>query len=90
MLFRSKFGLDGCLDLNLASLSFGQQKKIALLRIFLNDSNLLIMDEPCVGLDNQTQNYLSNFINDELKLGKSVLFSSHIDLDINSDKLSLS
>ena len=88
--FLQKFGLDGCLDLNLASLSFGQQKKIALLRIFLNDSNLLIMDEPCVGLDNQTQNYLSNFINDELKLGKSVLFSSHIDLDINSDKLSLS
>ena len=88
--FLQKFGLDGCLDLNLASLSFGQQKKIALLRIFLNDSNLLIMDEPCVGLDNQTQNYLSNFINDELKLGKSVLFSSHIDLDINSDKLNLS
>ena len=48
------------------------------------------MDEPCVGLDNQTQNYLSNFINGELKLGKSVLFSSHIDLDINSDKLNLS
>lgn len=88
--FLQKFGLDGFLDLNLANLSFGQQKKIALLRIFLNDSNLLIMDEPCVGLDNQTQNYLSNFINDELKLGKSVLFSSHIDLDINSDKLSLS
>lgn len=85
-----EFGLDKSLDINLSSLSFGQQKKIALLRVFLNDSDLILLDEPCVGLDNKTQEYLCKFLNDELKLGKSILFSSHISLDINSEKLNLS
>ena len=85
-----QFGLNKSLDINLSSLSFGQQKKIALLRVFLNDSDLLVLDEPCVGLDQQSQEYLCTFINNELTLGKSILFSSHISLDINSETLNLS
>ena len=85
-----QFGLNKSLDINLSSLSFGQQKKIALLRVFLNDSDLLVLDEPCVGLDQQSQEYLCTFINNELTLGKSILFSSHISLDINSEALNLS
>ena len=85
----AQFGLDKSLDINLSSLSFGQQKKIALLRVFLNDSDLLILDEPCVGLDYQSQEYLCTFLNNELTLGKSILFSSHISLDINSEILNL-
>ena len=85
-----QFGLNKSLDINLSSLSFGQQKKIALLRVFLNDSDLLVLDEPCVGLDQQSQKYLCTFINNELTLGKSILFSSHISLDINSEVLNLS
>ena len=84
-----QFGLNKSLDINLSSLSFGQQKKIALLRVFLNDSDLLVLDEPCVGLDQQSQEYLCTFINNELTLGKSILFSSHISLDINSEALNL-
>jgi heme exporter protein A len=85
----TQFGLDKSFDINLSSLSFGQQKKIALLRVFLNDSDLLILDEPCVGLDYQSQEYLCTFLNNELTLGKSILFSSHISLDINSEILNL-
>jgi heme exporter protein A len=85
----TQFGLDKSFDINLSSLSFGQQKKIALLRVFLNDSDLLILDEPCVGLDHQSQEYLCAFLNRELTLGKSILFSSHISLDINSEILNL-
>jgi heme exporter protein A len=85
----TQFGLDRSLDINLSNLSFGQQKKIALLRVFLNDSDLLILDEPCVGLDHQSQEYLCTFLNNELTLGKSILFSSHISLDINSEILNL-
>ena len=44
-------GLEKLLDVMVANLSYGQQKKLALLRLFLNDSDLLILDEPCVGLD---------------------------------------
>jgi heme exporter protein A len=87
--YLNQFGLNKNLDTNLSSLSFGQQKKIALLRVFLNDSDLLVLDEPCVGLDQQSQEHLCTFINNELKLGKSILFSSHISLNINSEVLNI-
>ncbi len=87
--YLSIFNLDKSLDVNIANLSFGQQKKIALLRLFLNNSDLLILDEPCVGLDMNTQKILVEFLNEELLNGKAVLFSSHISLDIVSDSLSI-
>jgi heme exporter protein A len=87
--YLSIFDLDKSLDINIANLSFGQQKKIALLRLFLNNSDLLILDEPCVGLDTNSQKILIEFLNQELLNGKAVLFSSHISLDIFSDSLSI-
>ena len=67
----------------------GNKKRTAFLREFLNDSDLLVLDEPCVGLDQQSQKYLCTFLNNELTLGKSILFSSHISLDITSEVLNL-
>src|SRR6056300_1444231 len=64
-------------DLQQPLIEFGLDKSL--------DINLL--DEPCVGLDTQSQNYLCSFLNNELKLKKSILFSSHISLGINSEKL---
>ena len=87
--YLSIFDLDKSLDINIANLSFGQQKKIALLRLFLNSSDILILDEPCVGLDMNTQKILVEFLNQELLNAKVVLFSSHISLDIVSDSLSI-
>jgi heme exporter protein A len=46
----TKFDLMNKLDVTLGNLSFGQQKKIALLRIFINDADLILLDEPFVGL----------------------------------------
>ena len=83
------FGLNKSLDVNIANLSFGQQKKISLLRLFLNNSDLLILDEPCVGLDNNTQQILVDFLKNELEKHKAVLYSSHIKLDFMSDTLNI-
>ena len=83
------FGLNKSLDINIANLSFGQQKKISLLRLFLNNSDLLILDEPCVGLDNNTQEILADFLKKELEKHKAVLYSSHIKLDFTSDTLNI-
>ena len=46
------------LDVNVANLSYGQQKKLALLRLYLNESDLIVLDEPLVGLDRETLNHL--------------------------------
>ena len=78
------------LDVRVANLSFGQQKKLALLRVFLNNSNLLILDEPFVGLDNETQKTLSNFLNEQLENNKILIFTSHISCEINSEALNIS
>ena len=77
------------LDVRVANLSFGQQKKLALLRVFLNNSNLLILDEPFVGLDKSAQNLLSSFLNKELSQKKGLIYTSHIECDLNSEILNL-
>ena len=87
--YLSVFDLDKSLDINIANLSFGQQKKIALLRLFLNRSDLLILDEPCVGLDTNSQEILVDFLKKELANGKGIIYSSHIFLDFDSDSLGI-
>ena len=81
--------LKSSLDVMVASLSFGQQKKLALLRVFLNDAELIVLDEPCVGLDKKSQDILCSFVADEIINGKSIIYSSHISLDINAEVLNL-
>jgi len=71
-------------DVTVSNLSFGQQKKLALLRVFLNNSDLIILDEPFVGLDESANSELTSFLNNELENNKSVIFTSHIPCNINS------
>lgn len=77
------------LDVNVANLSYGQQKKLGLLRLFLNSSDLIILDEPLVGLDKETQIILTDFLTDQLKENKTLIFTSHIGCDIDSKTLLL-
>lgn len=77
-------------DVIVANLSFGQQKKLALLRIFLNNSDLIVLDEPFVGLDTETQKILSQFLNNELDKNKSIIYTSHIPCEIESKILEIS
>ena len=77
------------LDVNVANLSYGQQKKLGLLRLFLNNSDLIILDEPFVGLDKETQIILTDFLTDQLKENKTLIYTSHIECDIDSKTLLL-
>ena len=77
------------LDVNVANLSYGQQKKLGLLRLFLNNSDLIILDEPFVGLDKETQIILTDFLKDQLKENKTLIYTSHIECDIDSKTLLL-
>ena len=76
-------------DVNVANLSYGQQKKLGLLRLFLNSSDLIVLDEPFVGLDKETQIILTNFLTDQLKENKTFIYTSHIECDIDSKTLLL-
>ena len=82
-------GFKKILDVNVANLSYGQQKKLALLRLFLNESDLIVLDEPFVGLDKETQEILNNFLVSQLNKNKAIIYSSHISCPIDSKELLL-
>jgi len=62
---------------------------LALLRVFLNDSDLLVLDEPCVGLDKNSKDILCSFLRDQKEDKKALIFSSHLSLDIDSEYVNL-
>ena len=61
-----------------ASLSFGQQKKLALIRVLAKSSELMVLDEPLVGLDQATADQLSSFLVQKLSEGVGLILTSHI------------
>ena len=87
--YHDKLELNKYRDVTVSNLSFGQQKKLALLRVFLNNSDLIILDEPFVGLDDGAHTILTSFLNDELNNNKSLVFTSHIPCNINSKILEI-
>jgi heme exporter protein A len=74
----NKFGLSHVQDELTASLSFGQQKKLALIRVLAQSSDLLVLDEPFVGLDQATADQLNSFLAQKISLGVGLILTSHI------------
>lgn len=84
-----KFDLMNKLDVTLGNLSFGQQKKIALLRIFINKADLILLDEPFVGLDTDMCEILSDHLNKKVEEGSGLIFTSHIASGIKANNFNL-
>ena len=74
-----RFNLRRHIDNSVGTLSFGQQKKLSLMRVINSDKNILILDEPFVGLDQNSKEFLKNFMEAKVKENKTVIFTSHID-----------
>jgi len=85
----TKFDLTNKLDVTLGNLSFGQQKKIALLRIFINEADLILLDEPFVGLDIEMCEILSDHLNKKVEEGSGLIFTSHIASGIRANNFNL-
>jgi heme exporter protein A len=73
-----KFGLSHVQDELTASLSFGQQKKLALIRVLAQSSGLFVLDEPFVGLDQATADQLNSFLAQKISQGVGLILTSHI------------
>ena len=66
------------LDIRCSEMSLGMKRRLAILNCFMNDPDILILDEPTSGLDLDMQQEFVNFINEEKKRSKTILFSSHL------------
>lgn len=58
--------------------SKGMKQKVAIIAAFMHDPQVLILDEPTSGLDPLMQNEFIRLVQEEKKLGKTILISSHI------------
>lgn len=74
----SLFEITDALDLPIASYSHGMQQKIILISAFIHEPELLILDEPFVGLDPKATITLKNLMRDYCQQGKIILFSTHV------------
>ena len=59
-------------------LSTGMKQKVSIARTFVNNPEVLILDEPTLGLDVVTSRSIIEFIKESKKLNKCILFSTHI------------
>ncbi len=64
-----------------ATLSGGMKRRTAILRAILAPSELIIMDEPFTGLDEETKEKVMDYIR-ERTTGKLLIFSTHQEEDI--------
>ena len=74
------------LDLNrkYQELSHGNKQKVGLVQAFMHNPELLILDEPTIGLDPVIQRELKLMLQEAVQAGKTVLLSSHVLSDVES------
>lgn len=73
-------GLLGYEDVTVAQMSAGQQRRVALARLWLSDAPLWILDEPLTAIDKQGVSTLIALFEHHVKQGGMVLLTTHQDL----------
>ncbi|PSL06959.1 ABC-2 type transport system ATP-binding protein [Haloactinopolyspora alba] len=65
-------------DRKIGELSTGNRKKVAIVQAFMHRPDVLVLDEPTVGLDPLLQREVLNLVRERRADGCAVLFSSHL------------
>ena len=79
--YAKMFEIEDKLNDTIESFSHGMKQKIALISALAHDPKILIMDEPFVGLDPKAVFDVKEVMNEMIKEGKTIFFSTHI-LDV--------
>lgn len=72
------FEIEGDLNDFLKGFSHGMKQKVALIGALVHDPDVIILDEPMVGLDAKSAFNLKNLMRERCDRGKSVFFSTHV------------
>ncbi len=74
-----KFGLRDVLDRKIRWLSYGQRRRLQVAREFLHKSDLLILDEPTVGMDVLARHSFLDYCRETVKeQNKTIFYTTHI------------
>ncbi|MGF1739702.1 cytochrome c biogenesis heme-transporting ATPase CcmA [Vibrio profundum] len=82
-----KVGLVGREDVAVAHLSAGQQRRVALARLWLSRQPLWILDEPLTAIDKQGVKVLEQVFLRHASEGGMVMLTTHQDIFLNHDSL---
>jgi heme exporter protein A len=83
----ANLGLVGLEDIPVRMLSAGQQRRVALARLWISDAKLWMLDEPFTAVDKKGVTLLQEQFKLQLKRGGSILLTSHQDLTEHFDDL---
>lgn len=72
-----KFGMEDFLYNKIEKLSTGQMQKVNLARCCIHDPKYYILDEATSGLDILSSQIILDFIKEEKKKGKTIIYSTH-------------
>jgi sodium transport system ATP-binding protein len=70
-------GMGEFMERRCEALSTGQTQKVSIARVLLHDPEVLILDEPTLGLDIMTSKTILDFILDAKRRGHCIIFSTH-------------
>jgi len=73
------FGLTTSKDELLGTLPLGKQRFVLLARTIIKNPELLILDEPCQGLDQQQTRYFNQFVDELSSNGMTVIYVGHFE-----------
>ncbi len=76
--YAEMFGLWDDLAQPISSYSHGMKQKLALIGALMHEPQLIIMDEPFVGLDPKASYTLKTLMREVCNEGKSIFFSTHV------------
>lgn len=80
-------GLAGREDVPAGQLSAGQQRRVALARLWLSDHKLWILDEPLTAIDKQGVKVLEQLFLSHVQRGGMVILTTHQDMFTDSNHL---
>ena len=72
-----KFSFDSLTNVTVGMLSDGQKRRLALLKLFLSERKIWLLDEPLRGLDSQASDIFLSEIEKHQKLGGIVIYTTH-------------
>jgi sodium transport system ATP-binding protein len=87
----SILGIDQFAGRRIGKLSSGMKQKVSIARTIIHDPEVVVFDEPTVGLDVITARSIIGLIRDCREEGKTVIFSTHImgEVSLLSDDLAV-
>lgn len=74
--------IDDLVDRDILTLSTGQARRVLFARAMIHDPEVMVLDEPCSGLDPQGMHYIRQTMRQLAQMGKTIVLVTHYPEDI--------